>query len=143
MMVEAESAVQCACCTRCCVGYQCCTKHATHAVLSTMLCSAMHAAVHATHALLYAQCCAPLTDEPVFDCRSDPARSTRLSLPALMCWAPSLPSSLHSTVTMKMACDRELCTFMFVALRNTRQGWLELSNDVGRRAGGGQFRGLG
>jgi hypothetical protein len=42
---------------------------------------------------------------PVFDCLSDPARSTRFNLPILTCWTPSAPFSLHSIVTVKMAWD--------------------------------------
>lgn len=31
------------------------------------------------------------------------------------CMFPSTPFSLHSMVIVKMACERELCSFMFVA----------------------------
>lgn len=43
------------------------------------------------------------------------ARSTRCSLPMRTCMFPSTPFSLHSIVIVKMACERELCSFMFVA----------------------------
>lgn len=43
------------------------------------------------------------------------ARSTRCSLPMRTCMFPSTPFSLHSMVIVKMACERELCSFMFVA----------------------------
>uniref|UniRef100_A0A3B4C4D6 Uncharacterized protein n=1 Tax=Pygocentrus nattereri TaxID=42514 RepID=A0A3B4C4D6_PYGNA len=54
----------------------------------------------------------PLT--PVLACRSLPARSTRLSLPTRMWLRPSGPGCPHSTVMVKMACERELCSFMLV-----------------------------
>uniref|UniRef100_A0A8C6M6N3 Uncharacterized protein n=1 Tax=Nothobranchius furzeri TaxID=105023 RepID=A0A8C6M6N3_NOTFU len=59
---------------------------------------------------------------PVLVCLSLPARSTRLSFPTRMWFSPSTPSSLHSTVMTKMACERELCSFMFVA--PTERFWL-------------------
>uniref|UniRef100_A0A3Q3GSV3 Uncharacterized protein n=1 Tax=Labrus bergylta TaxID=56723 RepID=A0A3Q3GSV3_9LABR len=59
---------------------------------------------------------------PVLVCRSLPAKSTRFSLPTLMWFSPSTPSSLHSTVMTKMACERELCSFMLVA--PTDRFWL-------------------
>ena len=43
------------------------------------------------------------------------ARSTRCSLPMRTCWSPSTPFSLHSMVMVKMAWERELCSFMLVA----------------------------
>lgn len=43
------------------------------------------------------------------------ARSTRCSFPMHTCWFPSRPFSLRSMVMVKMACERELCSFMFVA----------------------------
>ena len=43
------------------------------------------------------------------------ARSTKWSLPARTLCLPSGPLSLHSTVTVKIAWDRELCAFMLVA----------------------------
>uniref|UniRef100_A0A4W5MZ31 Uncharacterized protein n=1 Tax=Hucho hucho TaxID=62062 RepID=A0A4W5MZ31_9TELE len=51
---------------------------------------------------------------PVLVCLSLPARSTRFSFPTRMWFSPSTPSSLHSMVMTKMACDRELCSFMLV-----------------------------
>ena len=84
----------------------------------------------------------PPTVDPVLDCLSLPARSTRLSLPTLMCSLPSGPicklkkstrqkmlagnsiatslsywlTAQHSTVTMKMAWEREECSFISVLL---------------------------
>uniref|UniRef100_A0A3B4A8V7 Uncharacterized protein n=1 Tax=Periophthalmus magnuspinnatus TaxID=409849 RepID=A0A3B4A8V7_9GOBI len=52
---------------------------------------------------------------PVLACLSLPAKSTRFSFPMRMWLSPSKPTSLHSTVMTKMACDRELCSFMLVA----------------------------
>ena len=53
---------------------------------------------------------------PVLLCRSLPARSTKLSFPTLYFFFASSSESfkLHSMVMMKMACERELCSFMFV-----------------------------
>uniref|UniRef100_A0A669PSV8 Uncharacterized protein n=1 Tax=Phasianus colchicus TaxID=9054 RepID=A0A669PSV8_PHACC len=59
---------------------------------------------------------------PVLLCRSLPARSTRLSFPTRMCSWPSGPVSLHSTVMRKMACERELRSFMLVL--PTERAWL-------------------
>ena len=53
----------------------------------------------------------------VFDCLSLPARSTRFSLPTVMC-SPVLTvpvESQHSTMIVKIACDLELPAFMAVA----------------------------
>uniref|UniRef100_A0A3B1JZH9 Uncharacterized protein n=1 Tax=Astyanax mexicanus TaxID=7994 RepID=A0A3B1JZH9_ASTMX len=54
----------------------------------------------------------PLT--PVLACLSLPARSTKLSFPTRMWLRPSGPGCPHSTVMVKMACERELCSFMLV-----------------------------
>ena len=43
------------------------------------------------------------------------AKSTRCSFPTLTCCCPSGPFSLHSMVTVNIACERELCRFMLVA----------------------------
>uniref|UniRef100_A0A4W5PYB9 Uncharacterized protein n=1 Tax=Hucho hucho TaxID=62062 RepID=A0A4W5PYB9_9TELE len=51
---------------------------------------------------------------PVFLWRSLPARSTMFSFPTRMWSSPSAPFSLHSTVIMKMAWDRELRSFILV-----------------------------
>ena len=51
---------------------------------------------------------------PVFDWRSEPARSTMFSLPTRMCAAPSAPTSDISTVTVKSACERLERSFMAV-----------------------------
>jgi len=59
---------------------------------------------------------------PVLLCLSLPARSTRLSFPTRMCSWPSGPVSLHSTVMRKMACERELRSFMLVL--PTERAWL-------------------
>lgn len=74
------------------------------------------------------------TLEPVFDCLSLPARSTRFSLPTLMWSCPSGPlwweeghggqtthtlhalTAQHSTVTMKIAWDLDEVLFMSVHL---------------------------
>jgi hypothetical protein len=50
---------------------------------------------------------------PVLDWRSEPARSTRLSLPTRMC-SPRSFVSQHSTTMVKMECERELVWFMSV-----------------------------
>ena len=51
----------------------------------------------------------------VFDCRSDPARSTRCSFPTLKCCCPSAPRcSEHSAVMVKMAWEREERAFISV-----------------------------
>uniref|UniRef100_A0A8C6SK97 Uncharacterized protein n=1 Tax=Neogobius melanostomus TaxID=47308 RepID=A0A8C6SK97_9GOBI len=66
---------------------------------------------------------------PVLVCRSLPARSTRFSFPMRRWFSPSTPSSLHSTAMTKMACDRELCSFMLVA--PTDRFWLPTSMTFG------------
>ena len=43
------------------------------------------------------------------------AKSTICNLPARTCCCLSGPVSLRSTVIEKIACDRELCSFMLVA----------------------------
>lgn len=43
------------------------------------------------------------------------AKSTKCSFPMRTCWLPSTPFSLHSMVMVKIAWERELCSFMFVA----------------------------
>lgn len=43
------------------------------------------------------------------------ARSTRCSLPMRTCIFPSTPFSLHSIVIVKIAWERELCSFILVA----------------------------
>eukprot|EP00955_Chlamydomonas_euryale_P043649 352664-Chlamydomonas_euryale.AAC.6 len=52
---------------------------------------------------------------PVFDWRSDPARSTRLSLPTLMWFSLVMPASIVSIVMVKMECERDESLFMSVA----------------------------
>uniref|UniRef100_A0A670HX00 Uncharacterized protein n=1 Tax=Podarcis muralis TaxID=64176 RepID=A0A670HX00_PODMU len=59
---------------------------------------------------------------PILLWRSLPARSTRFSFPTRMWSSPSGPSSLHSTVMTKMACERELYSFMLVL--PTERAWL-------------------
>uniref|UniRef100_A0A8D3APP5 Uncharacterized protein n=1 Tax=Scophthalmus maximus TaxID=52904 RepID=A0A8D3APP5_SCOMX len=61
---------------------------------------------------------------PVLLWRSLPARSTMFSLPTRMWSSPSGPTSLHSTVTTKMAWDRELRSFMLV--KPTDLDWLPM-----------------
>uniref|UniRef100_A0A8C5A1R1 Uncharacterized protein n=1 Tax=Gadus morhua TaxID=8049 RepID=A0A8C5A1R1_GADMO len=61
---------------------------------------------------------------PVLLWRSLPARSTMLSLPTRMWSSPSGPASLHSTVTTKMAWERELRSFMWV--KPTARDWLPM-----------------
>mmetsp|Transcript_3720 Transcript_3720/g.13716 ORF Transcript_3720/g.13716 Transcript_3720/m.13716 type:complete len:319 (-) Transcript_3720:544-1500(-) len=51
---------------------------------------------------------------PVLDWRSEPARSTILSLPTRMCASPSSLNSAVSTVTVKMECERDDVAFMSV-----------------------------
>eukprot|EP00955_Chlamydomonas_euryale_P043021 352476-Chlamydomonas_euryale.AAC.1 len=55
---------------------------------------------------------------PVLAWRSEPARSTRLSLPMRMCESPfDFPSnfSTHSIVSVKMECERDESAFIAVA----------------------------
>ncbi|CAG5928390.1 unnamed protein product [Menidia menidia] len=52
---------------------------------------------------------------PVLVCRSLPARSTRLRRPTRMCFLPSGPGWLHSTVIRNKAWDLDECSFMSVA----------------------------
>lgn len=52
---------------------------------------------------------------PVLLCRSLPARSTRLSLPTRMCWFEASLRLAHSTMMVKMECDRDDVWFISVA----------------------------
>lgn len=49
-------------------------------------------------------------------CRSEPARSTRLSLPTRIEASPSGPVVLRSTMMVKMECERDDVSFIAVAL---------------------------
>ena len=57
--------------------------------------------------------------DPVLACRSLPARSTRFSFPTVMCGSASegSPARLceHSTVIVKMECERDESAFISVA----------------------------
>ena len=51
---------------------------------------------------------------PVFDCRSEPAKSTRLSFPTRMCSEPSGCFDATSTVMVRTAWERDDASFMSV-----------------------------
>jgi len=58
------------------------------------------------------------TVAPVLDCLSLPARSTRFNLPTRITFFP--PTPLISIVIIKIAWERELCSFMLVALQTQK-----------------------
>ena len=52
---------------------------------------------------------------PVFDCRSDPAKSTRFNFPTRMCSPRFSSTSAHSTMIVNMAWDRDEPAFISVS----------------------------